>query len=332
MTAQSILLGLGAGSASALLFASAATGTLLGVLVLFLLSPLPVALAGLGWGWMAAAVSAASAAIFLTAVGVGAAGIMHLLAIGLPTVVLSYLLLLNRNVGEGDGPGGYTQWYPVGRVLGAAAIWAGVLSVLSILTIAADYDGLRAVMRRNAERFLDIAMRGSAGAPPVAEADIAAWTELLTISFAASIGMSWMLLSSLNLWLAGRVTKISGRLTRPWPDLALTRLPAFVVAGFLGAVLIGVLMSLAGQRYLALVASGFAASFLFVCMLVGLGIIHYHSRQWPLRPLALGATYASLFFVYPWTHLAAAMLAIAEPTLPAQRPHEDTPPPQANTV
>lgn len=328
MPVASILLGLGAGAVSALLFASAATGTLIGVLLLFLLSPLPVAIAGLGWGWMTAAISAATAAGGLAIVGSPAAGMMHLLAIGLPTVVLSYLVLLSRDVSEGPGAPTYTQWYPIGRVLGYAAMWSGVMAMLSLMTVASDIDGVRAVMRRNAERFLQIAQQSGAGAPGVGAAEVAAWAELMTISFAASVGMSWMLLSSLNLYLAGRTIKASGRLMRPWPDLALIRLAPFSVTGFGLAVAAGVLLSMAGQGYLALVASGFAAAFLFACMLVGLGIIHYHSRPWPLRSLALGATYAGLMFVYPWTQFATAMLAIAESALPAMRPPEDTPPPQ----
>lgn len=327
MTVFSILVGLGAGAVSALLFASAGTGTLIGIFVLFLLSPLPVAVAGLGWGWMVGSLAAVSAVVCLAVMGSVAGGIMHLLTIGLPTAVLSYLLLLSRET-PGEAGGAYTQWYPVGRVLGFAAVWAGVLATLSLLTVASDYDGLRAVMRRNAELFLKLATQSTPGAGAPSNADMAAWAELLTISFAASVGMSWMLLSSLNLWLAGRVTRASARLTRPWPDLALVRVPPFAVLGFAGAIVVAVLMSLAGQRYLALIASGFGAAFLFVCMLVGLGILHYHSRQWALRPLALGATYASLMFIYPWSHLAAAMLAIAEPSLPVRRPPEDTPPPQ----
>jgi hypothetical protein len=332
MPVTSLLLGLGAGAVSALLFASAASGTLIGVLVLFLLSPLPVAITGLGWGAMTAAVAALSAATGLALVATLTAGVMHLLAIGLPTVFLSYLLLLRRDVVDG-GPGTAprTQWYPIGRVLGFAALWAGVLAVFALMTIATDIDGLRAGLRRSAERFFGMAGREAGGnlpSPPLGEAEIVAWTELMTISFAASVGMTWMLLSSLNLWLAGRVTVASKRLARPWPDLTLMRLPAFAVVGFASAVGAGVLLSLAGQTYLALVASGFASAFLFECMLVGLAIIHFHTRHWPLRPLALGATYAGLMLAYPWSHFAAALLAISEPALPVRRLPEDSPPPQ----
>jgi len=59
-------------------------------------------------------------------------------------------------------------------------------------------------------------------------------------------------------------------------------------------------------------------------MVIGLAIIHYHSRAWPLRAGALGLTYGALMFVYPWSHFGIAMLAVAEPMLGRQRPPEDT--------
>lgn len=323
MPLSALLLGLSAGAVSALLFASAATGTMIGVLVLFLLSPLPVAISGLGWGWMAAGVAALSAAGWLWAFGTLSAGLMHLMAIGLPTVFLSYLLLLRREVSPEFGSQAATQWYPIGRVLGYAALWAGVLSFFSLQTLGSDYEAVRAALRRTAERFIEIAAQGGQGS--AGEKEIQAWAELMTLSFAASMGMTWMLLSSLNLWLAGRVTRASGRLARPWPDLSLIRIAPVTVQALALAVGVGITLSIAGQKYLALVASGFAAALLFACMMVGLAIIHYHSRGWPLRPMALGATYAGLLFVPPWSYFATAMLAIVEPVLPIQRPPEDSP-------
>ena len=31
---------------------------------------------------------------------------------------------------------------------------------------------------------------------------------------------SWLITTLLNFWLAGRITRASGRLPRPWPDIA----------------------------------------------------------------------------------------------------------------
>lgn len=324
MPLSSLLLGFSAGAVSALLFASAATGTLIGVLVLFLLSPLPVAITGLGWGWPAAGVAALSAAAWLWVLGTLSAALMHLMAIGLPTMFLSFLLLLRRDTVSPLGGQGVTQWYPIGRVLGYAALWAGVLAFFSLQTLGGDYDAVRSSLRQTAERFIEIA--GQRAQAEAGESEIQAWAEVMTLSFAASMGMTWMLLSALNLWLAGRVTRASGRLARPWPDLGLIRIAALTVQALALTVAIGVGLSIAGQKYLALVASGFSAALLFACMLVGLAIIHYHSRGWALRPMALGATYAGLLFVPPWSYFATAMLAIVEPVLPLQRPPEDTPP------
>ena len=48
--------------------------------------------------------------------------------------------------------------------------------------------------------------------------------------------MTWLGGFLLNLWLAGRITRMSGRLIRPWPDLAamtISALDALALAALL---------------------------------------------------------------------------------------------------
>ena len=148
-----LLIGLGAGLVSAMLFASASTGTVLGLFVLFFLSPMPVAIAGLGWGWRAAAAAAFAAPIAIATLGTPRGAIFHVLAIGAPTAILSYLALLNREVVTSDGVVA-TEWYPTGRIVAVAALIAGTLAAIGLLSTASDVDGLREQMRATAERVL----------------------------------------------------------------------------------------------------------------------------------------------------------------------------------
>jgi hypothetical protein len=313
---MALLIGCGAGLVSAVLFASAASGTLLGLLVLFLLSPLPVAIAGLGWGWQSAAAAALTGAV-LTALAISPrAAAFHFLALGLPTVVLSYLCLLNREVSTGNGSSRTVEWYPLGRIVTVSAVWAGVLAALALLTTASDVDGLRAVLRSTFERILVIspAPGSPPGAETVGEQEIAAFTELMVVTFAGAAATMWMSIATLNLWLAGLVIRQSGRLVRPWPVLSDLRLPRALPLAFAAAIVLTFI-----PNYPGLIASGFASAFLFAFMLVGLAIIHSVTRPLGLRGLVLGAVYGCLIVLYPFSWLALAALGLAEPILPFKR-------------
>jgi hypothetical protein len=310
-----LLIGCGAGAVSALLFASASTGTLLGLLVLFFLSPLPVAITGLGWGWPAAAAAALTGAVLVAAAIAMRAAAFHLLALGLPTVILSYLALLNREVAPGNGAGAAVEWYPIGRIVTVAALWAGGLAALGLYATAPDMDALRATLRSTFERIFSISPPGSMpGGETIGEQEIAAFTELMVVTFAGAIATLWMTIATLNLWLAAIVIRHSGRLVRPWPAFSEVRLPRSLPLAFAAAIALTFL-----PGYPGLIASGFASAFLFAYMLVGLAIVHHLTRDMNLRGLLLGALYACLLFLYPFSWLAVAALGLAEPISPLRR-------------
>ena len=126
-----VLIGLGAGAASALLFASLATGSPL-ALTLFYLAPLPIMLAGIGWSHFAALIGAITAACGL---GFGAGiwfFLAHLVSIGLPAYILSYLAMLARHSDNGAD----LEWYPVGRIVLASAVIATLTTSLTIPALA----------------------------------------------------------------------------------------------------------------------------------------------------------------------------------------------------
>lgn len=319
------IIGLGAGLVSALLFASATTGTLLGLFVLFLLSPLPVAIAGLGWSWRSAAVAAVTGAALVAAVGGPRTAAFYFLVLGLPTALLCYLALLNRQTTDDQrGRDSVIEWYPIGRVVAVAAVCAGTLATLALVTAASDMDELRAALRATFERvFVQQLPASDPTAPKLGEREIAAFTELMVVSFAGIIATTWMLIATVNLWLAALVIRQSGRLLRPWPDLSALALPRTTSVAFAAAIALTFL-----PGYPGLIASGFAAALLFSFMLVGLAIVHHVSRGSTVRPLILGGVYAALAFLNPLSGLALALVGIAEPFSPLQRrwPSPPSPP------
>lgn len=315
-----LLIGVGAGLVSGLLFASASTGTLLGLMVLVFLTPLPVAITGLGWGWPSAATAAITAPVIIAVLLAPRAALLHLLALGVPTVVLSYLALLNRSVAE-DGEE-RIEWYPLGRIVAVTAVLAGCLATIALLTTATDMEGLRASLRETFERgILQQIESAQPGAQTLGEEEIATFTELMVVSFAGAIATMWMAIAMLNLWLAGLVTRASGLLVRPWPELSTLTLPRQMSIAFAAAIALTFL-----PGYPGLIASGFASALIFAFLLVGLAILHYVTRGMTMRGLLLFAVYAALVFLNPFSGLAVAMIGLAEPISPLRRKPPPAPP------
>ena len=311
-----LLIGLGAGLVSAMLFASASTGTVLGLFVLFFLSPMPVAIAGLGWGWKAASVAAIAGAGAIGVISAPKGAMFHLLALGAPTAILSYLALLNREVRSETGAVA-TEWYPLSRIVAIAAFIAGGLATLALLTTASDMDSLREQLRRTIELMSARPVGGSlpAGAPAgFTPEQVTGLTNIVIGLFTASLASMWLMIAMLNMWLAGRVIKKSDRLVRPWPDLSELHLPQ--------SLPIALALALAGTflpDFPGLIASGFASGILVAYVFVGLAILHNLTRGHAQRSLILSGTYALLLVFGMVAAPALALLALAEPFSPLRR-------------
>lgn len=327
---QFALIGLAGGFASAVLFMSATAGGPMGRVFLYFLAPLPSFLAGLGWGAPSALVAAlaASAGIGLVLGGVWPA-FVFLVSQGLPIVILCHLALLNRPVGtitpddEEEGGAAAFEWYPVGRLLAAGAVIAGSLSVMSLLMLGGDLDQVRNALREMIDKVFaqDLAALRD---KPLTREEVDALAQLGLYLLPAASATSWLAGFSLNLWLAGRITHASGRLARPWPDLAAMTFPPGMLWGLAIAIAFTFL-----PGYPGLISSGFAGALLFAYMLMGLAIIHYVTRGRPQRPLILWGVYFLLLLFNSWTAAVIALLAIAEPISPLKRWPSSPPGPPA---
>jgi hypothetical protein len=110
----------------------------------------------------------------------------------------------------------------------------------------------------------------------------------------------------LNLWLAGRITLASGRLKRPWPDLADFTMPASATFVLLFALALSFVDGMPG-----LVAAGIAAPFALAFGLVGLAVAHTLTRGSPWQGFMLAALYTGIVFV-PHIGLLLAIGGLAE--------------------
>jgi hypothetical protein len=300
-SAPLLLIGVAAGSVSALLYAAAASGSPLALMLLYV-APLPILIAGVGWRHHAGLVGAGFGMVAL-ALAIGPrTGLYFALAVGLPAWWLAYLALLAR---PGDTEAD-TEWYPVGRLVAWTAGLGALLVAATVPLVASSLEEYRAALR-------DVFSKALLGAVPGVEPpklpggqDPKALIDLMAVVAPGLAATVWTLSSLVNLWLAGRICRASGRLTRPWPDVAAMDLPRgaalILAAGFLGSFLPGLP---------SLVAELFAATFTLAFALLGLAVMHVATRRVPARGLILFGLYAMLT-LQPWIAVFLAGVGLAE--------------------
>jgi hypothetical protein len=305
----SLLIGLGAGFVSAVVFASATAGPMFTRLIFFLLTPLALFLAGLGVGTATAAIAGMAGVAIVWAAGSAAAALVFAASQAIPVVALVYLASLHRTTAES------TEWYPVGRIVIAAALIAGAFSVLTLFLLGADVDQLRATLRGLLEQFVNTELPKMPDAPVLGPQQIDEATSVALGLLPAASGISTMGSLLVNMWLAGRITLASGRLQRPWPDLAAMTYPTGTPLLFAVATAAGLVLS--GMP--SLIGSGIAGPLFLAYVLLGLAVAHYITRNQPWRPFALWGLYLLLFVFNTLASLALALLGLTDAVWPLRK-------------
>ena len=301
---QLVLIGISAGAAAALLFASVASGSMLSV-PLFYLAPLPILIAAMGWSHWAALIAALVASGALAAIFSGFFFIAFLIGIGLPAWWLGYLALLARPVA---GPSPAVEWYPAGHLVFWAAIIGGAIVIAGLLTLGGDLDTVRNSLRGGIERMLNMQPRQSPGTPSsAAEAsEPSPLADILTVILPPAAAILATLTNVINLWLAERVVKISGRLARPLSDLSAMRFPSHAPALTAAAVVASFIPGIVG-----VLAGVLSASLLMAYAILGFAVLHAITRGTSSRPFTLGGVYAAVV-VFGWPVLMLSLLGLAD--------------------
>lgn len=303
----SLIIGAGSGLVSAALFTSAATATSLAG-ILFYLAPLPLCLAGLGWGGMAALLSALTGTVVVAASLGAATAAVFALSIAAPTALLAHLALLSRPAATPNGQVvGALEWYPPGRIVGWAALIAGLLAGILVLTVGYDQEAYRDTIRQILEHstLKELDRNGTV----FTEEAIASLSSVLARALPAAFAVIWLTITLFNLWIAALIVDASGRALRPWPDLRGFELPNALVPIFAAALAASFLPGLPG-----LLATGLAGALLFAYVLQGLAVIHLYSHGLPFRAVLLTAVYLGILLL-GWVALVVAILGLAEPLL-----------------
>src|SRR5262249_54587545 len=301
---QIVLIGISAGAAATLLFASVASGSMFSIL-LFYLAPLPIMIAAIGWSHVAGLIASVSAAAALAGIFGTAFFLAFLLGVGLPAWWLGYLALLARPARD---PAGNTEWYPPGRLIIWAAVLGAAVVITGILNLGTDADTFRSALRRAFERIIRAQMGSSADQPLdiPGVGDATRVMDLLVAVIPPGAAVLATITSLANLWLAARVVKVSGRLKRPWPDLAATAVPRLAFAALIAAVAASFLPGLIG-----IIAGVLAATLLMVFVIVGFAIVHKITDGIGGPGFILARVYAALA-PFGWPVLVMMLLGVAE--------------------
>ena len=320
---NALLIGLVAGLGAALLFAAAATGVAPVRAALAFVTSLPLAIAGLGWGFGAVAAGAA-AGFAVLGLGVSTGFATAFVATqALPMVLVSYLAGLNRATA-----GGGVEWYPPGRIVIWTALVSATLTLGVLLFIGPDMASIQSAIRGFVETFAQKQFPEISGGKTLSTQEIDDLAEIALVLLPAVMAISVMGTILLNAWLGGRITKASGVLMRPWPDLAALEFPRGVPMLFAAATAGTFLSDVPGLAASAL----FGALFLGY-VLLGLAIIHYVTRGHPWRSFALWGIYGGLVVFNTVASLLIAILGLADAIRPLRQPpppgraDDDRPPP-----
>lgn len=304
---QIVLIGIAAGAAAALLFASVVSSAIISVL-LFYMAPLPLLIAAIGWSHLAGLIGAVVAASALAAVFGKVLFLAFLIGVGLPAWWLGYLALLARPV---QTPAGQSlEWYPVGRLVVWAAILGALIVIAAIPNFGLDAESFRAGLRRTFERVLRLQTGAAADAPLTLPgiSDPGRLLDLLVTLIPPTAAVLATFTSLINLWLAGTIVRISGRLKRPWPVISAMTFPAYAPGLLAVAVAAAFLPDLIG-----IMASVLGATLLAAFTVLGLAVLHAITLGLTGRGFMLTGTYFTIV-LFGWPSLLMALLGLAETT------------------
>lgn len=306
--ANVVLVGLGAGAASALLFASIVSGSPLAI-ILFYLSALPIMLAAIAWSHLAGIFALAFGALSLAAFLNFWTAFVYLAAVATPAYVLAYMSMLGREVAPATGTtAAAMEWYPPGRIVLWAALIAFALVAVVILQFGTSFETYQKEIRVAFERVLKLQARIAADQPlkiPGVQNPDQFLNTLVAIMPAAAALLS-MLTSLVNLWLAGRVALISGRLRRPWPNLNEIALPQATAILLAAALAISFMTGMPG--FVAAIAVAVLA---LAYAIAGFSVLHAITRNNSARIWLLTGAWIGVLLL-GWPLLFVALLGIAD--------------------
>src|SRR6185369_5559745 len=202
------------------------------------------------------------------------------------------------------------EWYPVGRIV----VWTAILAALVVLITLMRYGFDAAQMQAGLRRELERGLRFLAGVPASSPLQIPSvrdperLLDVLVPIIPPLKATALTATSLLNLWLAALIVRVSGRLKRPWPQIAQMSFPPFAVTVLAAAVAGTFLPDLIG-----LASSVLVASLLLAYALLGFAVAHVLTAGFAGRGFMLGSLYFSVG-LFGWPIVLMSLLGLVETT------------------
>ena len=160
---------------------------------------------------------------------------------------------------------GSVEWYPSGRLITWLSVVAGGYFLVAVAAFSAFEGGLRGQI----ERFLTTILENLSGRPWAELEGAHALLEVWEPMFPAMVGVSWIIMLSLNGVLAQGLLVRFGRNLRPSPSMAVLQLPRVLAIMFGCALLASLAPSLIGYA-----GTTISVYFMVPYLLVGLAVVH----------------------------------------------------------
>lgn len=316
-----VALGIGAGIVAAMLFAVGGRSPL-GVMLMYL-APLPILIVALGWHHLLGLLALSVGALTLTFLYQSKAGMAFAVGPGLSAWLPAYLALVERPTSAAnDNQSPDAPWLSPGNLMFCLALIGAFCAFAALASMSGgEVERYRTALEQAAGELLR--GQGGRGTPPMSITPRQLADLMLAIAPPA-LGAGLALMATANLWLGAKIVAASGRLRRPWPDVATLRMP---LAASLLLVASGLLMQSEGLL-------GFAAGALFGALLIGfffqgLAVVHAVTRGMGARIAILAVLYFLLiigsYFVMP----LLALVGLVDSLLPLRR-NGAAPPPRQN--
>jgi hypothetical protein len=283
-----VIIAAAAGLASALMAATIASGAGL-AMPLVLLAPLPLLIVALGWHPLLGAIGGTLTVATLALFTRGSVALIFAVLVAVPAWAFAEIAW--RTAGRA-GTG-----VAAGMLVLAACIAGAVATLLGALSISFSFPEFEAQLMRQAEMTLRFMLQVPAGQPlPRAgntepDAIIRAYAAAVPAVTTAVLGLIY----ALNLYLAGRIVRQSGRLPVPWPDVPSLAVPRRLMMVTAILMLLGIL-----PGYPGLAAELLATAGLVALSLLGFATVHAITRGWNGRSFLLASLwFATLVFGLP---------------------------------
>jgi hypothetical protein len=293
---KNILIALGAGAVSAIAFPAFFSGIPGGLLFAYF-APLPLMMAGLGLGPAAGAIAGISGVAVSALAGGFMLAEIYAGLFALPGLMVPQAALINTPNREGRS----LLWYPLGNIVCALAIFAGLAIVGLTFYLSGGENSVVEIISMELSRNLSLML------PSLAEDQRSLMVASFAPHFLGIVGISWVFMIIVNGVVAQGILEKMGRSLRPKPRFSTLELPDYISWALVGAAVLGLI----GSGEIEYLGENLAAVLSLPFFLLGLATVHTFAGKTTFPMVFLIGIYLFLI-VFDMAKLALAAVGLAE--------------------